>query len=264
MQGNYQAFIDRVIKKYEGGYGWDKGDPGGPTNFGITCYDLAEHRHQKMTSMAAWAVPVKSMTLAEAEAIYQDKYAAGLGFSILPSGADCCILDYGINSGLPRPIAAAHAIVRLPNSGKVDSALVDAIEKYGVSKFTKMLDNERLSFMHAIQGGRMWQRFGHGWQSRVNDLDNYCAALARNDTPVEAVDLSHVVTPKAIHVAKTAGGITAGGAVAVPAGLHVGGFSHWAVGAVAAGVVIAGVAYEAYQSKATAAANLKVVLPAGA
>ena len=60
MQSTYKAFIDRVIDKYEGGYGWDKDDKGGPTKYGITCYDLAEHMGQKMTSMAQWAPIVKA------------------------------------------------------------------------------------------------------------------------------------------------------------------------------------------------------------
>ena len=52
MQANYKTFITRVISRYEGDYCWDAGDSGGPTKFGITCYDLAEHMGRKMTSMA--------------------------------------------------------------------------------------------------------------------------------------------------------------------------------------------------------------------
>lgn len=266
MQTNYQAFIDRVIQKYEGGYGWDRGDPGGPTKYGITCYDLAEHRHQKMTSMASWAPIVKMMTLAEAEAIYQDKYAAGLGFSILPSGADCCILDYGINSGLGRPIRVAHALLRLPGS-KIDTEVVKGIEAYGVTRFINAMDQERLSFMHAIRGGAMWQKFGHGWGARVADLTSYSDHLAAR-LPVAshapAPDLSNVVTPKAIHAAKTAGPVTAGGVVSIPTALHLSGMSHTVVAVAAIGILVAGVAYEAWQSRKAVALNAKVILPAGA
>jgi len=267
MQANYTVFIDRVIKNYEGGYGWDKGDPGGPTKDGITCFDLAEHRHQKMTSMSAWASIVKAMPLSEAEAIYQDKYAAGLGFSILPSGADCCILDYGINSGLGRPIHVANAILRTKAS-KIDSSIVAAIEAYGVTKFINAMDQERLSFMHAIQGGRMWQKFGHGWGARVADLTAYSDHLATLDkdhvsTPPVAPDLSNVVTPKAIHVAKSAGGVTAGSVIAGPTSLHLAGMSHIIVAVAAVGILAAGIGYEAWQAHKTATANAKVVLPAG-
>ena len=267
MQENYVAFIDRVIQKYEGGYGWDKGDPGGPTKYGITCYDLAEHLHQKMTSMSFWAPHVRDMPLSMAETIFQDKYANGINFSILPSGADCCMLDYGINSGIARPIHVAHAILRISGTGKPDTAMADAINLYGVEKFIGVMNAERLSFMHAIKGGAMWQRFGHGWGARVADEQAYSDHLAQGKTlvaPPEAVDLSHIVTPKAVHVAKTAGPVTAGGIVTVPAGFHFAGLGHAGVAAVALGVLVVGVGYEAWQANKTATANAKVVLPAGA
>ena len=266
MQVDYKAFIDRAITKYEGGYGWNRKDPGGPTNYGITCWDLAEHRHLKMTSMAAWADQVKNMTLTEAEAIYQDKYANGVNFSILPAGADCCILDYAVNSGVARALLVTHSVLKLNGSTKIDSSIAQAISTYGVARFVNVMDQERLSFMHSLRGGAMWQEFGHGWQARVNDLQAYCLHLASNSAspPPVAVDLSQVVTPKAIHVAKTAGPLTAGGVVALPTGIHFAGMSHAVVAAVAVGVLALGVGYEAWQASATASANAKVVLPAGA
>ena len=51
-QLTYLPFTARMINRYEGGYGWNRADPGGPTKYGITCYDLAEHRGLKMDSMA--------------------------------------------------------------------------------------------------------------------------------------------------------------------------------------------------------------------
>src|SRR5215472_2184254 len=70
-------------------YGWDKSDPGGPTKYGITCYDLAEFMHEKMDRMARWAPIVNAMTLATADQIYQQKYAVQCDFNDLMAGADC-------------------------------------------------------------------------------------------------------------------------------------------------------------------------------
>ena len=56
---DYRPFVERMINRYEGGYGWNRSDPGGPTKDGITCYDLAEHRHQVMDSMVRWAPIVR-------------------------------------------------------------------------------------------------------------------------------------------------------------------------------------------------------------
>src|SRR6516165_5391519 len=88
---DYQPFVERMIFRYEGGYGWDKSDPGGPTKYGITCYDLAEFMHEKMDSMARWAPIVKAMTLATADQIYQQKYAVQCDFNDLMAGADCTV-----------------------------------------------------------------------------------------------------------------------------------------------------------------------------
>jgi hypothetical protein len=76
MEENYSAFCDRMIKKYEGGYGWDKGDSGGPTKFGITCYDLAAHRGQKMDSMKRWAPIVYAMAAVVKDTISGNVYLA--------------------------------------------------------------------------------------------------------------------------------------------------------------------------------------------
>lgn len=268
MQLDYNPFIDRVIQRYEGGYGWNRGDPGGPTKYGITCFDLAEHRHLKMTSMAAWVPLVRDMPLSEAEDIYKTKYAAAIRFDDLPPGVDCCMLDYGINSGIGRPINVARAITKTTgNTGRMDSDLLDQIKKTDPAKFCKTMDAERLHFMHAIRGGAAWAEFGHGWGSRVADLDAYCAHLAAGGSAAAAPaapDLSHVVTPKAVHVAKTAGGVTAGTTVTAPTIAHLSGFPLWQCGLIAGGILAAGIGYEAWQAQKAAGANARVILPTGA
>lgn len=258
MQALYAPFIDRVIQKYEGGYGWDKADPGGPTKYGITCYDLAEHRGQKMSSMSAWADPVKNMTLSEAEAIYATKYAQGVRFATLPAGIDCVMLDYAINSGVGRPITVARRLVGVPGGAKMDDALFAAISKRDPATFINAMCDERLRFMHAIKGGAMWAQFGHGWGTRVADLRAYSIHAAAGTVPGTAPDLSKVVTPKATNVGKSAVVPTAGTAVPTGVGLHLSGF-HW--GYVIAGVAVVavgGVLYEAYHEIKANQANALV------
>lgn len=258
MQLDYQPCIDRIIHRYEGGYGWNQKDPGGPTNFGITCFDLAQHRGQKMNSMAAWVDPVRNMTIVEAEAIYSTKYATGVRFNDQPAGADIVMLDYGINSGDSRPVRVARSLVGL-GAGGMDQALLDAIKKTDVNKFIDSLCDERLRFMHAIRGGSAWAEFGHGWGTRVADLRVYAkhAAAGTPNAAPTAPDLSKVVTPKATNVGTTAPKTTAGGAVASGVAAHQAGFGLWVVGGVVIAALTAGVAYEIWsEHQATAANNL--------
>ena len=203
MLEDYKPFIDRVIDKYEGGYGWDKGDPGGPTKYGITCYDLAEHRHQKMDSKLRWAPIVRAMSRDEAETIYVEKYAKALRFNDLYPGVDTVILDYGINSGVGRPIAVAKRMLKTNGSTvSIDDDLLEEINKTDPQQFVHDICAERLHFMHQIRNGAAWREFHNGWLRRVSDLEIYSAALVHSDEAhkLPAPDLSHVPTPKATEV----------------------------------------------------------------
>src|ERR1035437_5483620 len=215
----YKAFVDRMIGKYEGGYGWNRKDTGGPTKFGITCFDLAEHRGQKMSSMATWAPIVQAMTLAEAETIYQTKYANAIRYNDLPAGPDVEMLDYGVNSGITRPIRVVRAILGVPGGPVMDQKLLDAIRKADPAKLISDISAERLHFMHSIRNGSAWDEFGGGWGARVSDLKLYALHLLSAPGAVpepQAPDLTKVSTPKAKHgspdtvknVIKTAGPAT--------------------------------------------------------
>jgi lysozyme family protein len=258
MQADYKPFVDRLINRYEGGYGWNKKDPGGPTKYGITCYDLADHRHQTMNSMSAWAPAVRDMSLDEAEAIYQSKYAVAIRFDDLPAGIDVTMMDYGVNSGCARPVRVARALLSMGGGG-MDSALLDKLHAIDAKQFINDMCDERLRFMHAIRNGSAWAEFGHGWESRVTDLRGYACGLAAGDpTPHAAPDLTHVVQPKAKHVPQTAGKTTAGGTVATGVAVHQLGFG-WVPTAIAAAIiVVGGITYEIYQQTKADALN-KVV-----
>jgi len=174
MKANYTAFVDRMIQRYEGGYGWDVGDPGGPTKYGITCYDLAEHRGQHMTSMATWAPIVRAMTLAEAETIYATKYATRVQFDLLNSGPDCAIMDFEVNSGT-WGTKIAQRVVGVVSDGILGQGSLTAINSMDPLTFVNKYCDARLAFMHQIP---TWSRFGVGWSSRVADLRAYCKKLA--------------------------------------------------------------------------------------
>lgn len=267
MQQDYTNFVDRMIDKYEGGYCWDRSDPGGPTKYGITCFDLAQHRGQKMTSMATWAPLVKAMLRSEAEMIYMKKYAAPIRFNDLSVGVDCVMFDYGVNSGVSRPIRVACALLKQPASGVMTSSLLTAIRTADPVWFIRSMNEERLHFMHQIRGGSAWVTFGKGWGARVSDLSRYCIALASGAvvTPPAQTDPS-TPTPKATHddpgTNTKAGGGAGAGATAV-AGAHFLGLPVWVL-VVAGVVVIAGVvAYLVWKQAQADKLNRTVVLPPG-
>ena len=173
-QADYTPFVERMIARYEGNYGWDAGDSGGPTKFGITCYDLAEHRNEKMTSMARWAPLVRAMTLSEADQIYQHKYAQQCCFYQLNAGCDCALFDFGVNSGSSRAIKYAQTVVGAHCDGLLGPATLEAINGHDPRDFVTRLCAVRLRF---LKGLGIWSRFGRGWAARVADLRGYSLNL---------------------------------------------------------------------------------------
>jgi lysozyme family protein len=266
MQANYTPFIARVIQRYEGGYGWDKSDPGGPTKYGITCYDLAEHRGQTMTSMTVWASIVQAMPLSEAEDIYHAKYASGLSFALLRSGVDCCILDYGINSGIARPLLVAKRLLNFTGTNSALIAAINAAHTADPKWFVDAMCQERLSFMHQIRGGSAWAEFGKGWGARVADVDSYSDSLAAGGTlPLPPAPPPTVPHPKVTHgdpnistsVATKTAVTTAGSAAAA----HAVGPPSWVLPAVIGSLIVGSVAFVLYEQYKTTQANLAVTIP---
>jgi lysozyme family protein len=266
MQSTYKQFVDRMITRYEGGYGWNKKDTGGPTKYGITCYDLAEHRGQRMDSMARWAPFVQGMTLSEAEDIYESKYARGLRYNDLPAGVDCEVMDYGVNSGVSRPVHVLRAILALPGGALMDDKLVTAATKANPTKLIEAINAERLQFMHSIRGGSAWDEFGGGWGARVADLQAYSEHLLMpGATAPTAPDLTKVSLPKANHgspntvknVIKTAGTGSAG----TGAALHEAGLPPWAVAAGFSAIVLGGILFIVYERQKSLALNATVAPP---
>lgn len=174
MIADYTPFVERMIQRYEGSYGWDRRDPGGPTKYGITCYDLAEFTHDKMDSMARWAPLVRSMPLVTADEIYEQKYATACAFNDLVAGADCVVFDFGVNSGPSRSIKCAQRLVDVPIDGILGSQTLQAINSMAPDLFIKALCDARLRF---LRGLGIWKNFGRGWTARVADLQDYALAL---------------------------------------------------------------------------------------
>lgn len=254
MKANYAPFIDRVINRYEGLYGWDRHDPGGPTKYGVTCYDLAEHRHQRMDSMEHWAPLVRAMSLSEAEDIYAQKYASGVRFDDLPSGVDCVVLDYAINSGISRAARVACTLAGSPGE-VITTKVVGLINMMDQRTFINKMCDERLKFMHAIRGGAAWAQFGRGWGNRVLDLRNYSLHIAAGRTAMTAPDVAVFPGPKATNTPTRSGASSIGGSVVAGAGAHAAGISGLGVLAIILGVAGAGIAYELYSMHITTLAN---------
>lgn len=170
---DYAPFVDRMINMYEGGYGWSPRDAGGPTKYGITCYDLAAYDNETMDSMSRWAPIVKAMPLSVAENIYANKYATATRFNDMNPGKDCFVFDTDVNSG-STAILLAQRVVGVAQDRVLGPITFAAIQAYDPLQFIDNMCNERMAFLKSLG---TWDEFGKGWTARVTDLTSYCKNL---------------------------------------------------------------------------------------
>lgn len=242
MLSSLKSFLQRLIKRYEGGYVWDKADPGGPTKYGVTWIALAAHRNEKATSAAEWAPIVKAMAIDEAIAIYEKKYAPPIRYNELPLGIDATMMDYGVNSGYGRANRVARRLVGMPDGTSSSPELVSKIRQMPAADFINSMCDERLRFMKSLKGGSMWARYGKGWGDRVADLRAYALGLSAGKIVPPAPDLSTTPTPKAEVPKPGKAGTTAGSGLGSVLASVIGFLTDlpwlWIGGAVAAAIAI--------------------------
>ena len=152
MKENFMTALELTLK-YEGGFVWDKHDPGGPTNMGITIATLShELGHQ------ATVTEVRNLSRNTAANIYRKKYWNVVGGDKLPNGVDILAFDIAVNSGPGRALL-----------------WLDAVRGKPVSEQIRLLDERRRSF---YKGLKTFWRFGKGWMAREKDLFSHAVALA--------------------------------------------------------------------------------------
>jgi lysozyme family protein len=157
MKDTYERAITKVFQD-EGGYSNDAGDPGGPTNWGITIFDARMYWKADAT-----AQDVRDMPRNVAEQIYINHYANPIHYDDLPAGVDYTVLDYGINSGISRAAKVLQGMVKVSVDGIIGPITLEAA---GLADPTVLINSiwaERLSFLRALS---TWRLFGKGWTSR--------------------------------------------------------------------------------------------------
>lgn len=155
-----QTYNEAMARVYadEGGYSNDAGDPGGPTNYGITIADARMYWKPNAT-----AADVRSMPKSMAANIYDKHYAAPLDYDALPAGVDYAVLDYGINSGISRSAKVLQQIVGVPLDGIIGPATLAAVNKMAPKDIINAIYKERLQFLQSLG---TWSIFGKGWSTR--------------------------------------------------------------------------------------------------
>jgi lysozyme family protein len=135
-----------ITLAHEGGYVVHPKDPGGATNLGVTIGTLSGWLGRRATK-----AEVRALTGAAVQPIYRKNYwdAANCG-AYLP-GADLCVFDGAVNSGVSRAKGWAKQV----------KAGSDA------KAFVASYCDTRLGFLKRLG---TWSTFGKGWSRRVADI----------------------------------------------------------------------------------------------
>jgi len=212
MRETYDLFMP-LLFQFEGGYGWDPRDPGGPTNWGITQADA--RRYWKADATPA---DVKAMPKSEAATIYHDKYNPAVAYDEMPPGTDCVVMDGGVNSGPSRSLRWLAAALGV-DSGIAHELAVDAKGAKDQIALIKRQCANRRAFLQRLG---TFDHFGPGWMDRVARLEAFACRMwmqfGAAMTPAQQKDVLNHEAGKADQQKKenrtAAGGGVAGGGAA--------------------------------------------------
>lgn len=162
-----------LLLKDEGGFTWEKTDPGGPTKYGITQDRLSLWRKREVT-----VDEVRALTVEEAYEIYQAMYWNALSCDNLPAGLDYAVFDFGVNSGPSRSAKALQKLVGADPDGSIGEKTLKAVAEYvsenGLEKTIKRFNTNRSNYLKTLHHFNV---YGNGWLDRVDRLTKNSIAL---------------------------------------------------------------------------------------
>lgn len=153
------------VLKSEGGYTNNPSDPGGPTRYGITIYDV-----RKYLKAHATAADVRALTRDQAIDIYRSKYWAELCVRAddLAPGLDYKTFSYGVLAGTARVGKVLRSIIGLPaKQCTVTDGVVAALKTHNGPSLIKAMSAEQRQFFDALVARRPASAtFLRGWLNR--------------------------------------------------------------------------------------------------
>jgi lysozyme family protein len=177
MKHNADMAIRKILE-HEGGFVNHPNDPGGATNKGIT---IATFRQYIKTN--GTVDDLKALTVQQAVDVYKAEYWDKVCGDDLPSGVDYTVVDFAVNSGPTRAAEYLQAALTITQDGAIGPWTIKAANHVDARPLINIINSNRLAFMKRIQGGKLWDTFGKGWQRRVDDVRSTSLALVGTKKP---------------------------------------------------------------------------------
>jgi len=148
----FEQAIELILSpQIEGGYVFDKYDPGGETNMGIS---KRSYPH----------LDIKNLTRKQAIEIYRKDFWEPLRPMLLPARLRLCLFDCAINQGKPRAIRILQGSVGAQQDGIMG---VQTIEAASMCVELEVLEHMFVLRINHYQKLPTWQRYGAGWMKRL-------------------------------------------------------------------------------------------------
>ena len=157
------------IFKAEGGYSDTPGDPGGPTNFGITLATLKAYEGSPNLT----AQDVKNLTPATAKEIYRSNYWNRMQCGALPAGLDLEVFDLGVNAGPGEAVKALQRIVGVTADGSIGPITLAAIGQFKPRDLISQYSEARLAYYKGLNN----PEFEQGWTARVAQIQTAASQM---------------------------------------------------------------------------------------
>ena len=161
MNSNFPKALAAVLV-HEGGYVFNKLDPGGETNLGCTKAVWEEHCGHPVDTKA-----MKALTPADVGPLYKNKYWDKIKGDDLPAGVDYVVFDAAINSGPGRAAKWLQACVGVEPDGGIGPKTLAAVRAMDPKQLIEDYGKRRLSFLTDLP---TWGTFGKGWARRVAEV----------------------------------------------------------------------------------------------
>lgn len=151
-----------VVLKWESGYVNHPGDPGGPTNMGITLKTLEGWRGAPLT-----AEDVKALTHDEAEAIYKARYWAACRCEAFEFPVALMVFDAAVNHGPGRAARLLQEALGVSVDGAIGPVTLDAAQAKDPVALATEIAARRMVFYGSL---KTFKTFGLGWSRRLMDV----------------------------------------------------------------------------------------------
>ena len=157
MKKNFDECL-ALLLSHEGGFVNHPKDPGGMTNLGVT-----KAVYDKYVGHESTEAEMRSLTPELVAPIYKNNYWDKAHCDDMPNGVDWAIFDWGVNSGMSRPVKALQRIIGVTADGGVGPYTLRAV---GDKNSTELVEKMYEARQHFYENLSTFATFGKGWTRR--------------------------------------------------------------------------------------------------